>query len=115
MHAKKVKVLIYIIYFLVIVVVHVVSSEPLHCMPVDEFETYGQLADHLQWHYHSLKSSNSDFRPPSLKYSNFHLESTNTKSMFMDYIDHAEGGKRLSALTEFRAGLHKVAEEGEPN
>ncbi len=116
MHTKKVMVLIYIIYFLVIVVVHVVSSEPLYCMPkTDEFGTYGQLADHLQWHYYNLKSSNSVSGPPSLKHSNFHLESANTKEMFINYIEHDEGGKKLSVLNEFRAGLLKLGEEKEPN
>ncbi len=115
-HSQKVRVLIYIISFIVINVVYVMTSEPIYCTPVaNEFDTYAQLADHIEWNYHNLKSSNSVSGPPSLKHANFHLESANTKCMFLDYIDHDEGGKQLPVLNKFRSGLKRVVESGEPS
>ncbi len=113
-HDKKVKVLMYIICFIVMLVVHAVTSEPLYCAPVPaELDTYAELADHLERQYNYLKAAGEP-RSPTLKQAGFLLESTNTKTMFLDYVDHAEGGKKLKSLDGFRSGLHLVINKGEP-
>lgn len=95
-------------------VVHAVTSEPLYCAPVPaELDTYAELADHLERQYNYLKAAGEP-RSPTLKQAGFLLESTNTKTMFLDYVDHAEGGKKLKSLDGFRSGLHLVINKGEP-